>query len=193
MKDLARVTAIRRDFSVVCDGFNASTVIVQVLTNVAGDATLNGEVSVGGSGGAGAGAGEGSSPFVASGFGGVGGCSGVGGSSPIGENVPRPQETPCTMHGVCHEKIFSYWCRPSSKISEPYTPFLVKRRKKQISKALAIAKEKAKNTLSVMAGGQMERQQVDVYKRTDPKKMLDIKKNDKEKNRNQGVLHKALV
>ncbi|MCD7452904.1 hypothetical protein HAX54_018579 [Datura stramonium] len=40
--------------------------------------------------------------------------------------------------------------KPSSKISDLYTPNVVKRRKRQISKALTRAKKKAKNTPRVM-------------------------------------------
>ncbi|MCD7458785.1 hypothetical protein HAX54_039164 [Datura stramonium] len=50
--------------------------------------------------------------------------------------------------------------KPSSKISNPYTPDVVKRRRRQISKALRSAKRKAKNTPRVMIGDQIEKELV---------------------------------
>ncbi|MCE3049683.1 hypothetical protein HAX54_045519 [Datura stramonium] len=64
---------------------------------------------------------------------------------------------------------------PSSKISDLYTLDVVKRRKRQISKALTSAKKKAKNTPRVMVDDQIQRQHVDVYKRINSQKMRDIK------------------
>ncbi|MCD7467073.1 hypothetical protein HAX54_004267 [Datura stramonium] len=63
---------------------------------------------------------------------------------------------------------------PSSRISEPFTPIDVKRRRTQISRALTSAKKKVAGTPKMTADQPTERLPVNLYKYADDKKKKKI-------------------
>ncbi|MCD7462193.1 hypothetical protein HAX54_047976 [Datura stramonium] len=63
---------------------------------------------------------------------------------------------------------------PSSRISEPFTPIGVKRRRNQISRTLTSAKKKVVGTPKITANQPMERLSVNLYKYADDKKKKKI-------------------
>ncbi|MCD7462899.1 hypothetical protein HAX54_049594 [Datura stramonium] len=63
---------------------------------------------------------------------------------------------------------------PSSRISEPFTPIVVKRRINQISMALASAKKKVAGTPKMTADQPMERLPINLYKYANDKKKKKI-------------------
>ncbi|MCD7457652.1 hypothetical protein HAX54_035684 [Datura stramonium] len=175
-RDLVGVVAIEKDCRVVENDLEPSRALVEFGV-VGGDATaINrdgveiGEFSlnfgVGGEGG-------GNSLNVGGDFGGVGDGGGGEGFSPINEIVRCPPEILFTRGEFC--TVGAEGCQAIMQYFGFDTPDVVKRRKRQISKALTSAKKKAKNTLRVMAGDQIKRQHVDVYKRINSHKIRDIK------------------
>ncbi|MCD9641006.1 hypothetical protein HAX54_026804, partial [Datura stramonium] len=70
--------------------------------------------------------------------------------------------------------IFKRGIYPSSKISNPFTPIAVKRRRNQIYRALASAKKKVVGTPKMTADQPMERLSVNLYKYADDKKKRKV-------------------
>ncbi|KAF3669309.1 hypothetical protein FXO37_09090 [Capsicum annuum] len=150
-RDLNGAGEIKRDCTVDEGNLDPSRV-VYVGGTVVGDGGENSSPNVDrGISGIVSRGGGGSSPFATSVLGGFSGGFG-GGRSPINENVSRPQETPSPIEvpscKVCHEKIDFLTSKvdslekaittmmskrgiwPSSRILDPYTPEVAKRRKK---------------------------------------------------------------
>ncbi|MCD7458021.1 hypothetical protein HAX54_036954, partial [Datura stramonium] len=78
---------------------------------------------------------------------------------------------------------------PSSRISEPFTPIVVKRRRNQISRALASAKKKVDGTPKMTGDQPTKRLPVNLYKYTDDKKKKKIQQMIKLKRSTQ-ILYK---
>ncbi|MCD7464990.1 hypothetical protein HAX54_000342 [Datura stramonium] len=158
-RDLVRVAAIKKDCRVVENDLEPSRALIEFGV-VGGDATTpNFGVSGGGGG---------YSPNVGGDFDGVDGGGGGEEFFPINEEVRCPPETSFTrgessnagVEDTVKILISKKSVKPSSNISDPYTPNVVKRRRRQISKTLTSAKRKAKNTPRVMTGDQTKKELV---------------------------------